>query len=115
MSDESEEERVEVLALVGIERGEELAFDPLRDRTELAEGPLAGRSQADEMTAPVARIAAALDEGLSLQLVQETDEVASVVSEGVGDRRLRLTRALVEEREDGKVLWAQPRWLEGLE
>jgi len=45
----------------------------------------------------VVGIAAALDQALLLELVEEADEPAAVVAERVGDRRLRLRRALLED------------------
>ena len=54
------------------------------------------------MAAAVVRVAAALDEALLLELVEEPDELAAVVAERVGDRALRLARALVEA---GRTAW----------
>ena len=52
------------------------------------------------MAPPVVRVAPALDEALLLELVEQPDELAAVVAERVGDRALRLVRALVE---DGRI------------
>ena len=60
--------------------------------------------EADEVAAAVARVAAALDEALLLELVEQADELAPVVAERVGDRALRLARALVEREQDGVVV-----------
>ena len=50
----------------------------------------------DDVAAAVVRVAAPLDEALLLELVEQADELAAVVAERVGDRALRLARALVE-------------------
>ena len=56
------------------------------------------------MPAPIVRIALALDELLLLELVEEADERAPVVTECVRDRGLRLGQTLVEQREDRVVV-----------
>ena len=65
------------------------------------------------MAAAVGRVAAALDEARLLELVEEADELPPVVAERVGDRALRLARALVEDGEDRVVVRVQPRLLVG--
>ena len=50
--------------------------------------------QARELTAPIAGIAPALRETLSLELVEEADEMAPVVAERVGDLALCLRACL---------------------
>ena len=60
------------------------------------------------MPAAVVRVAAALDEALLLELVEEADELAAVVAERVGDRALRLVRALVEREQDRVVVRVEP-------
>jgi len=111
---ELEQEHVQRPALLGVERGEELLLDLLRDCSQLSEGCLPDRCEADEMTATVAGITAALDEVLLLELVEQPDKVASVVTEGVGDRGLGLARPFLQERQHRVVLGIQPRGLEGL-
>ena len=59
---------------------------------------------ADEVAAAVAGVAAPLDQALLLELVEQADELAAVVAERVGDRALRLARALVERRR-GSAWW----------
>ena len=87
---------MELLALRGVERREELLLDAPRDRAELGELGLALGLEGDEMPAPVRGVALALDQSLLLELVEEPDEPAAVVAERVGDRRLRLAGALLE-------------------
>ena len=48
------------------------------------------------MSTSVIGISAALDQPSLLELVEQTDQLAAVVAERVGDRTLRLARALVE-------------------
>ena len=69
--------------------------------------------QADDVPAAVVRVAAALDEPLLLELVEQPDELPAVVAERVGDRALRLARALVEHEQDRVVVRVQPRLLVG--
>jgi hypothetical protein len=56
----------------------------------------------------VGGIAAALDEPGLLQLVQESDELALVVAERVGDRPLRRELPLVEDGQDRVVVRVDP-------
>ena len=56
-------------------------------RAQPRERLLAGRREADEVAAPVDRVAPALDEAALLELVEEPDEWLAVVAERVGDRR----------------------------
>ena len=66
------------------------------------------------MAAAVVRVALALDEALLLELVEQADELAAVVAERVGDRALRLARALVEREQHGVVVRAEARLLVGV-
>ena len=84
-------------------------------RAELEEPLLAARVEADEMAAAVVRIALALDQALLLELVEQPDQPAAVVAERVGDLRLRLARALVEDSEHGVVVRVRADLLEGLD
>ena len=63
------------------------------------------------MTAAVVRVALALDELLLLELVEQPDERAAVVAEAVGDLRLRLGSAALEQGEDRVVVRAEPEAL----
>jgi len=105
---EAEEQRVEPRALLGAERREELVLDLARERPQPAEGGGALGGERDEMPAAVVRIAAALDEALLLELVEQADELAAVVAEGVGDRALGRVRALVERDQDRVVVRVEP-------
>src|SRR5436190_7913431 len=114
-SGELEQQLVQRVALLRLERSEELVLDPLPDRAQLGELFLAGRLQADEVSPPVGRVAPTLDQPVGLELVQQPDEPAAVVAERVGDGGLRLAGALVENREHRMVIRALARGLEGLD
>src|SRR5690348_8577329 len=115
MRRELEQEIVQRGPLLRRERCEELVLDAPRDRPQLGELLLPGGLQADQMASPVGRVAPALDVAVGLELVEEADEPAPVVPEGIGDRRLRLARALVEDGEHGVPVRALAGLLEGLD
>jgi hypothetical protein len=96
MGRESKEERVQRLALLGVERRQELLLEALDDRTELGLGFPAGGSELHKMATAVARITAPFDQPPLLELVENAHEVAAVVTERIGDRRLSLPRSLSE-------------------
>src|SRR5439155_16788086 len=90
---EAEQERVQVRAFLLAERGEEVILDLLRERSQPPQHPLAIAGEADEVSAAVVRIATALDQPALLELVEESDQLAPVVAQRVGDRALRLSRS----------------------
>ena len=94
-----DEKLVEPLALVGVERREELVLDPLDDRTEPRELALPVRCQQDGVAPAVLRVALPLDQAALLETVQQPDELTAVEAERVGDRPLRPALALGDERE----------------
>ena len=98
-----------------VERRQELAFDALDDLAEGGELFPPGGSQADDVAAAVAGIATALDQSMFLERVEQPDQLAAVELQGVGDRRLRVAGALLEQREDRVVVRAEPGLLELLE
>jgi hypothetical protein len=112
---EPREHCVEAGTIGAVERCEELALDARGDRAELGELLASGGRQADDMAAPVVRIGAALDQLVLLERVEEADELAPVELQRIGDRRLRIARALVEQRQDGVVVRAEAGLLELLE
>src|SRR5581483_1044502 len=95
-----------------VERPEELVFDARNDRAQLDELPAPGRREADHVPAAVVRIAPALDEPAVLERVEDADELAAIEPEHVGNRRLGLARALVEQREQAVVVRLVARALE---
>ena len=66
------------------------------------------------MAPAVLRVARALHEAPLLQRIEEADELAAIDAEGIGDRRLGLALALVEERQDAVVVRAEPQIVEFL-
>jgi EmrB/QacA subfamily drug resistance transporter len=102
-----EQECVQRLSLLGVERSEELVLEAARKRAEPAERALAVGGEPDEVAPPVLGIAPPLDELLLLELVEKADERSAVVAERVGDRSLCLRRTLVEQGEDRVVIRAQ--------
>ena len=64
------------------------------------------------MAASILGIAAPLDQAALLEAVEQPDELAAVEPERVGDRRLRLTRPLGEERQHAVVVAAAAGVLE---
>src|SRR3954469_11124999 len=60
------------------------------------------------VSSSVVGVALALDEALLLELVEQANERAAVVAERVGDRRLGLGHALVEQGKDRVMVRAQP-------
>src|SRR5437879_5307514 len=102
-------------ALGGVERLEELVVDALDDPAQAGEGFRARRRERDQVAAAIARVAAALDQPPLLELVEDADEVATVEAECVGDRRLRLARLFMEQREDRVVVPAEADLLEAVD
>ena len=112
---ELEEQRVQDLALALVERREEVLLEALRERTQLGERLPARRGHLDDVAAAVGRVAAPLDQAGRLELVEQADELAAVVAERVGDRPLRLARALVEHGQDRVVVRVEAELLVGRE
>src|SRR5581483_696654 len=108
MHRDGEEQVVQCSAVVLVERFEELVLDLVDELSG------AGGSHGHDLTAPVVRIAAALDEPVLLQRVEVRDELARVVRERLRDRRLRRPGALVQEGEDRVLVGAEACLLEGL-
>ena len=94
---ELQEECVEARALLRVEGGEELIFDTRRDLTQPRQRLPALGGQADEVPSPVPGSRRRSIESGCLELVEEPDQVAAVVPQRVGDRRLRLPRVLAQE------------------
>ena len=75
---------------------EEVVLGLTRKRTQPPERSLPLRSEADEVPTSVIGISSALDQPPLLELVEQSDQLATVVAQGIGDRTLCLERALVE-------------------
>jgi hypothetical protein len=91
---ELQQQPVELRALLGAERGEQLLLDASRAGAQVLERAPAGVGERDDVAPAVGRVAAALDEAALLELVEQPDQLSAVVAERVGDRALRLARAL---------------------
>ena len=59
---------------------EEVVLDSPSERAEATERPLAVGGECHEVPATVVRVAAALDEATILELVEQADELAAVVT-----------------------------------
>src|SRR3954454_11456195 len=92
---------------------EELLLDALRHGAQLVEAALAVGCQPDEVATAVVLVALALCEAAFLEVVEDADELAPVVAEGIGDLALRLPRARVEERQDTVMERREAGRLEG--
>ena len=103
---------MEGLAALGVERREELVLELLDHVAKPRELPLAGGRDADHVAAPVVRVALPRDQAALLERVEQRDEPAGVERERVGDRRLRLARALGEDREQAVVVELEAGLLE---
>jgi len=108
---EAEQKRVQGRALFVAERPEELVLGLARKRSQLPERSLPLWSEADEVPTPVIGISTALNQLLLLELVEQAYQLATVVAQRVGDRTLRLERALAEHEEDRVVIRVKPRRL----
>src|SRR5207247_9450660 len=58
-------------------------------------------------------VAAQLAQAALLELVEQSDQLAAVVAERVGDRSLRLVRSLAKGNQDGVVVWVESDLLVG--
>ena len=104
---DAEEEAVEQLAALGVQRGEEVVLDPLHELAQLGELLLPFRGERDRVPAAVVRVAAALEQASLLEAVEQADELAAVELERVGDRRLGLGGSLGQQGEDAVVVEAR--------
>jgi hypothetical protein len=112
---EAEQQCVQGRTLLIGERREEVVVELSCERTEASQSLLPFGGQADDVAPAVVGVAAALDESLLLELVEQPDQLAAVVAERVGDRTLRLTRALAEDEQDRMVIRMKARPLVGLQ
>src|SRR5436190_5467279 len=103
---------MQLLALPRIERREEVFVGALDDLPKSVQGALTLGGERDEMPPPVGWVPPPLDQSALLELVEQADQMAAVVAQGVRDHRLRLARLLLQEREHGVVRACQSRRLE---
>jgi len=86
------------------ERGEQVFLDLLRSLSGLLEPAAATRGETDEVTTPVDRVAAANDESLGFEAVDDGHQVAGVDAERLTEATLRDRTVLREAVEDGEVV-----------
>src|ERR687898_2853007 len=103
------------LAILRVERREELLLEALGDRTELGQGLPAGGSELHQMASAVDRVTTPFDQTALFELVEHADQVAAVVTERISDRRLCFPRSLGEKRQHPVVHGVQTRRFEGFE
>src|SRR6266576_1535690 len=101
---ESEKKGEQLAPFALVEGGEELVFEAFREAAEPTERLSSVRRDLDDLSAPIGRVAAPLDQTGLLELVEQADQLALVVAEGVGDCAWRLTRSLVEDGQDRVVI-----------
>jgi len=94
-------------AALGVERSKQLVFEPVDPGAESNELPPALRRQADDVTATVLRIPVPLDEPAFLEPIQNSNQLTSIDSQRVGDRRLGSSRLLPEEGQHAVVVLAE--------
>ena len=85
-----EHEAVQLGALGLVERREEIVLQAAGQPSEPRERTLAVGGHVDDVPSPVGGIALSLDETALLELVEQADELAAVIAEGVRDRPLGL-------------------------
>jgi hypothetical protein len=110
---EPKQQGVERRAFLVREGLEELVLALAGHRAQAAQRLPALGGQADEMPAPVLGIATALHETALFELVEQPDELATVVAQRVCDRPLRLMAALADGDQDPMVVRVQSRLLVG--
>src|ERR1700680_4622588 len=98
MGCELEQDTGERGAIVFVEGREDLFVDASYELAEACKSPPAEGREAHDVAAPGVRVAAAFDQVVLLECVQESDERAAVEVERVGDRSLCLACVFVEER-----------------
>ena len=111
---EAEQKRVQDGPFLLAERIEEVVLDPLRESAQPLQRPLPVRREADDVPTAVVGIATALDEPLLFEFVEQSDELAAVVPQCVGDRALRLGRSLIQHEQDRVVIRMEAGPLVGL-
>ena len=111
---EAEQKRVQDRPFLLAERIEEVVLDPVRESAQPLQRPLPVRRETDDVSATVVGIATALDEPLLFELVEQSDELAAVVAQCIGDRALRLGRSLVQHEQDRVVIRMETSPLVGL-
>src|SRR4051794_9380802 len=106
------EKLAQFLAIGFVQRREKLVLDRLHDRAQPRELALAVSGERDGVAASILGIATPFEQAALFQGIEQSDELATVHPERVGDRRLRLARPLGEERQETVVVAAEAGVLE---
>jgi hypothetical protein len=98
---------VEQLALVGVERAEDVVLGGGQRALRRAQALVAGLGQVHQVAATILDRPAPRDQAVGLQLVEQADEVRAVDAELLGERLLRAPAVVAQERERDEVPRAQ--------
>ena len=71
--------------------------------------------EAHHVAPAILGVAVPLDQALLLQVVEHSNQLTAIEPEGIGDGRLGVPRALVEQGQDAEVIQARPGSLEGVD
>src|SRR5581483_11174715 len=112
---ELQQEGVERLALLGVERGEEVVAQLRHRRRETDERAPSIAGEADDVPAAVLGVAVTLAEALLLEPIEDADHLAVVDAERVRDHRLGLAGLFGEQLEHAVVVEAEARGLDRLD
>ena len=89
-----------MLALVGVERGEEGVLGVALCAPGVSEVLFAGRGEGDEVAAAVGGVALARDQAVGFERVQQRDEDARVHAHGLAELALAQAAVVVQQAED---------------
>ena len=101
------EQRVQLLAFVGAQRGEERVLGVAERLIGLSQAASAGRGDGDDVTASVDGVSLALDEPRGFQWVEQTDEDAVVDAHELGQLPLPDRAAVMQQVEDAQLAWLE--------
>jgi hypothetical protein len=102
------EQREQLGALVGVERGRDRDFVLARDASKLGEQPAAVVGQRDRVVAAVAGIAVACDKPSVFELIDQRDQPRGVHPQGVSELALALARGLGQAAENPGLWRGEP-------
>ncbi|OLT27202.1 hypothetical protein BJF83_18610 [Nocardiopsis sp. CNR-923] len=88
MGVDAAEQREQLCALVGAERGHDALVDLVEDPVELGQAAFAVVGDGDDVAAPVVRVGGAADPAAVGEVVEDRHEIALVDPGAAGERRL---------------------------
>ena len=109
---EPQQQRVQRLAALGVEWGEQLILQAGDDRPQSHQLASSLGREADHVAPAVVGVSLPLDQATLLQRVEDPDELTTVEPERVGDRRLGLAGLLAQDLEDAVVVETEARLLD---